>query len=193
MPLEIKFSGKGLKDFEKFLSKQSMQILRDEIGKATLRNVLLMQAEIRRTILSKEFAPNTALTQAIKGENFPLKDTSDMVNGVETELRDSFNGFVGFLKASRSSHHGDLKRVVELLQEGFEFRITPAMRAFFFAKLRGGGGVDGAAHGGGGTGIVRVVGRPFLKRTFESPAMRDKLNTNWEKAVKTALERLNAL
>lgn len=192
MGLEIKFGGKGLKDFERFLSKETMRVMTEEVGKATLKNALIMQAEIRRTILSKEFAPNTKLTQLLKGENFPLKDTGDMVSAIETELKDSFNAFVGFLKQSRSSHGGDLERVVGLLQEGFEFRVTAAQRAFLFAHMPESNRPD-ASSGPGGTSVVRVRARPFLQKTFESPTMRDKLNRNWEKAVKTALERMNAL
>ncbi len=193
MPGSIVFTGPGARDFEKFSnSKITMEILKEEVGKATLRNALLLQDEIKQSILKKKFKKNAKVTQAIKGENFPLKDTGDMLSAVETELKDSFNAFVGFLENSKTSHGGNLKKVVPLLEKGFEVRITPAMRRFLFAKAAEGGG-DAGGPKKASSGVIRVPGRPFLQKAFKNKKNIRKMNRNWELAVRLALKRIKAL
>jgi hypothetical protein len=117
-----------------------------------------------------------------------------MVQAIEIELQDSFNGLVGFLKKSRSSHGGDLEKVVQKLQEGFEVKITPAMRRMFFAKLRKEQGKNfKPAFDGPSTGVIRVRGRPFIRNIFLSSRVQTQVNKHWYEGIERALRRLKAI
>lgn len=191
---QITFSGK-IDEFEGLLKPGAfMKILREEVDRATTRNALLVQDEIKQRILQKKYEPNSKITEILKGENFPLKDTADMIQAIEVEIRDSFTGFVGFLKNQKTSHGGDMKKVVDRLQEGFEVRITPKMRAFLFAKAREAGWEpEEGQEPTGSTGVIRVPPRPFLQEVFDDKKIIGIVNRNWENAVKMTLQRFKAL
>lgn len=188
----VKLSGSGLKHFIKFIGKGGKfytKILRDEVRKATRRNLLLVEDEIKQQILKKKHEPNSAVTEAIKGENFPLKDTGDMVQAISTEMKSAYSGFVGFLKDQKTSHGGDMEKVVEILQEGFELEITPAMRKFLFATSED----PGPKPAVGTPGVIRVKGRPFVNDVFKDKKIIQMMNKNWEMAVASSLRRVKAI
>ena len=197
----IRFTGRGARKFEKFLdSRHHMRILREEVKKATARNIAMIQDAIQRRINSKAFKKkNSPVTIAIKGSSIPLRDTGDLHNAIETELKDAFVGFVGVLKKQRGSHgmRMSMRDLIRHLEKGFVVDMTAAMRAKLWAMSRKSvGKSSGKSVGTGSRDIVGklvIPGRPFITPVFRSKRLRRKLNRNWENAVKRALTRLEAL
>lgn len=191
--MTFKLTGK-VREFKKFTnSRIFLSILKQEVQKATLKNLLLIQDAIQQNIRAKKFKKNAKITQLLKGKDFPLVDSADMLQAIEIEMKGSFEGFVGFLKNSKSSHGGLLKKVVPLLQEGFTIEVTATMRKFLFAKAAKMGARIKKAAETTGTGIIVVPARPFLKKVFESKSIINKVNDNWDLAVKITLQRLKAI
>lgn len=190
---DIKFKSSDMKKLQKFLSNETINVLKTEVSKAALKNALIFQAHIIQNIKSKKFKSNSNLTKILKGGDTPLIDTGDMISALEVELVDSFTSRVGFLSNSKTSHGGDLKRVVQLLHEGFQVKLTPAMKAHLAMKLKESGIASGVGLRAGSGGVIRVPPRPFLKHSFEDKLLRDTINQNWENAVKNTLKRMGAL
>jgi len=190
---EIKYSG-DFKKFEKFLdSKRHMKILETEVGQATAMNAALIQDEIIRRILTRNFkTKNSPLTIALKKSSTPLIDTSDMMKAIDVELKGSFTAFVGFLKNQKTSHGGNMNQVVPRLEKGFEVKITPQMKMWLYAKMRRAGIAPNPVKTSS-SGVLRIPPRPFITPVFESKAMARKLNRNWKEAVKRAYKQMGAL
>lgn len=190
--VSIKFRG-DTKRFEKFLkSEATFKILEQEIGKATARNAALLQDAIVEKILSKRFKKkNSPLTKALKDSDTPLVNTGELAKAVEVELSGSFVAFVGFLRNQKMSNGGDLKKIVPLLEKGFEVKITKRMRKWLFLKMRELNIPEGPRTSSGG--VLRVPARPFISPIFRSRRMRTKLNANWKAAIERAFKRLGAL
>ena len=185
----LKITG-DVKKFQAFTSTKTMNVIGDEIKKATAKSVAMVLDKIEQGIKQKQFKSNSPLTQAIKGEDYPLKDTGDLLQILEYELKGQWEAFVGILRKGKTSHGGDLYRVVQLLEEGFEVRITPEMRKALFAKAGGNiasGGTSSSA------GVLRIPPRPFLRSVFESKSVHNEIFRNWEQGIQKALRRMGAL
>ena len=193
MSMTITF--KNTKKFEQFLSKAHMEILRQEVHKATATNLAIVQdAIVRRIIQRGKKADNSPLTLALKNTNIPLMDTGQMKNAVEAELQDSFNGTVGFLKDQKTSHGMKMSVVVPGLEKGFTIKLTAAMRRALFAKMRKAGIAEPAPGKRSTTlGELNVPGRPFITPVFHSKHIKNKLQKNWKNAVREAYRRMGAL
>jgi len=194
MSMTITF--KNTKKFEQFLSKAHMEILRQEVHKATATNLGIVQdAIVRRIIQRGKKADNSPLTLALKPHtDIPLMDTGQMKNAVEAELQDSFNGTVGFLKDQKTSHGMKMSVVVPGLEKGYTIKLTAAMRRALFAKMRAAGIAEQAPGKKSTTGgVLRVPPRPFITPVFHSKHIKNKLQKNWKNAVREAYRRMGAL
>ncbi len=186
---------KNTKKFEKFLSKAHMEILRQEVHKATATNLATVQDAIVRRIIRRGQTKNSPLTLALKPHtDIPLMNTGQMSRAIETHLQDSFNGTVGFLKDQKTSNGMKMSVVVPGLEKGYTIRLTPAMREALFVKMREVGllkrvpGVRATT-----AGVLRVPPRPFITPVFESKRIRAKLQKEWKSAVRRAYTRMGAL
>jgi hypothetical protein len=199
--VDIIFTGKGAEDFKKFTnSRHVMRILEEEVGKATLRNILIMQDAIQRRIRTGEFkVKNTLVTIKIKGTGKPpLVDVGDLHDAILTELKHSFLGYVGILKAQRTSHgmRMRMKKLAMFLEKGFTVKLTERMRNWLFAQTRGSDKKGGKGRKQGDKRVVgklRVPPRPFITPIFRSKQMQARFNANWELATKITLKRLKAI
>ena len=180
--------------------------LEKAVTMATTRNALLVVKEIKRRIRAKEYAPNSALTVALKGSSTPLIDNADLFRSIEAHLVSEFQSFVGVLRGTKNSDGDDLVNIARILHDGIAIKMTPAMQRWIFAQLRVGS--DGGKRrtqfsprsGGGNSpdvrfpykggklkGYVVIPGRPFIKSVFEDESLIGKLRNNWSKAVTTVL------
>lgn len=197
----IRFTGRGAKKFERFANHRiHMRILREEVKVATARNVAFIQDAVQRRINSRaNKLKNSPVTIAIKNSSIPLRDTGDLHDAIETEIVNSFLGFVGVLKAQRGSHKMKMpiKELIFHLEKGFTIDMTEKMRNFLFAKSKRTEKKGSEATKKGGSedvvGKLTIPGRPFITPVFRSKNTQRVLNRNWEAAVKRALKRLEAL
>jgi hypothetical protein len=149
--------------------------IKKEISKATAVNTMLVVKEIKRRIRAKEYAPNSALTIALKGSSTPLIDNADLFRSIQAHLIDSYRSFAGVLRGTRSKDGGDLVNLAKMLHDGISIKMTPAMRRWIFAQLNQAGIEAGEVAGGGGAkkskkpGWVVIPGRPFIKDVFDDP------------------------
>lgn len=164
-----------------------------EINKATAVNAMLVVKEIKRRIRAKEYAPNSALTVALKGSSTPLIDNADLFRSIQAHLVSSYQQFVGVLRGTRSKDGGDLVNIAQILHDGISIKMTPAMRRWIFAQLND-AGIKGDKSSGGGKakksakpGWVVIPGRPFIKDVFDDPKTKAMLKVNWEAAAKRAI------
>jgi hypothetical protein len=93
----------------------------------------------------------------------------DLRNSITVE-RDRDGAFVGVLRTARGRNGMPLANVAELNEFGSRpivIRVTPKMRAFLAAALRGSGSSGGGGGGGGGSGpgfiVVQIPARPFIR------------------------------
>jgi hypothetical protein len=160
-----------------------------EMEKATKVNAMLVVKEIKRRIRAKEYAPNSALTVALKGSSTPLVDNADLFRSIEAHTIDSLRQFAGVLRGTRSKDGEDLVNIAKILHDGIMIKMTPAMRRWIFAQLRDAGVEDDKSAGKNKKpGWVVIPGRPFIKAVFDDPKVKAMVKANWEQAVKRVLE-----
>jgi hypothetical protein len=99
-----------------------------------------------------------------------LLATMEMRRAITAVVR-GLTAFVGIADDARGSDGRRLAKIAQLQEFGhapFTVRITPAMRRFFgVLRRRARGRAPERGSGGGGTIVVRIPARPFLRPAFE--------------------------
>lgn len=171
------------------------QRLRREVRRATQRNALLVQREIRARIRDGKYAENSPLTLAIKApKSKPLVATGGLFQAITQELASDFVAFVGLKFGAKGKDGTDLVNVGLALHEGFTLQVTPAMRRAVFAKLRANGRQSQEEKPGRSGEPARAVwvipSRPFIRDVIEDPAVQRQVQDNWAQAVAAAMLQL---
>lgn len=169
---------------------------RDEVRKATGRNALLVQAAIRRQISHGTFAKNSALMEAIKGGNAPLRDKGDLFNSVAVQVVSPTEAFVGILRKQAAYNIG------VALHQGCVIRVSDRMRALFFLLFLASQGRAPKLEGRAAelfarfkdwkpiswsTNTIVIPPRPFIRRALEDKSLKAKVAANWRMAVQDTL------
>jgi len=206
MPSGVRFTGDWVPFIKAIDPVHFQQVLRREVRRATLKNALYVQREIRKRIQVGDYAPNSPLTLAIKApKSKPLVVTGSLFGSITHELASDFRAFVGIKFGARGKDGADLVNVGLALHEGFTLQVTPAMRAAVFAKLarakgKGGKGGRRSARTPGtrvpgtyvkGEGRVQgpaaatwvIPSRPFVRAVVEDGEVQRAIRANWEQAV----------
>jgi hypothetical protein len=177
--------------------------LRRNMRVATQLNGHLAEAAVRRAIRAGSFAPNAALTIAIKGSSKPLVDQgSGIFQAVTSEVVDDFRVFVGVL---RSDEHYN---VALALHEGATIPVSDKMRGMFFVLWQASTGAMPAAELTGraaelwermpggwlplrpSTTAIIIPGRPYLANAFNDATLRARVQRNWEQALSRTFREL---
>lgn len=118
----------GWDTLEKLLDDKAFnKKLAHNIKRANKLNGLAAQRAIRQGIKAGGFAPNAALTVAIKGSSKPLVDTgAGLFQAITVEEVDPLSTFIGV----KIAH--DLYDVAVTLHDGVTIEVTPAMRRLFW-------------------------------------------------------------
>lgn len=181
MSNSIKFTGNGHIRFKKFLKNFTKEMERN-VNIATKQNLLFVKKEITNGILKRKYERNAEITEMLKGQNFPLVDTSEMIQSLETKQKNAFGGEVGYLRNKKTSHGGDFFKVLTVIHDGAVIKITPKMRRFIFAKLSEKGLIS-TLPPKKSTGFIRIKGRPFLEEPLKDKKLNDSIIKRWEDAA----------
>lgn len=159
------------------------QRVKRAIDRAVLQEAHFMRSKIVEGLrdqapAGQRFRPLAPSTLAIRRfKRFrgtkALINRGDLRNSIAVH-RDGGNAFVGVLRSARGRSGQPLANVAELNEFGSRpivIRVTPKMRRFLAAALKGSGG-GGGGGGGGGTGgigiiVVQIPARPFIRPIVE--------------------------
>lgn len=190
----IQLIGSGHLRFSHFL-RTFEPIVKREIGKATKKNLLLLQRDVRNEIAKGSFQRNSMITQILKGFDQPLVERKEMVNAIEIEQKNEFSGRIGFLKDKKTSHSGDMITVAGILHDGsiasgVKIRITTAMRKYIFGSIRKKNPkMLKKLKPQRSTGFIKIKGRPFMDNVFEDKNKIKMVYLNWENAVSNGIRK----
>jgi len=183
--------------------------LKRHVGKATERNGLLAVREVRREIRRGVPPTNALLTRQLKGGGKPLVGTSgaDLFNAVTSNLVAWHTVVVG---VKRMTSHGGHFNVAEIVHEGAEIKVTPAMRTMFrllfWASEQYNSGRPVTVHLEGrarelwmmskrkrfyplkdSTTTIVIPPRPFFRYAFRERSLHRAIERNWADAVNRAI------
>lgn len=185
---------RGWDAFLRFLDpRRTRERLQTEVHRKVLREMHLLRRDVLSYVAEQRHGiPNSPLTVLWKGSSLPLVDRGDLRQGIHAEawkLKYSVKGAVGVLRTARSKSGKQLWNVARALHEGFDVKVTPAVRAAVFAQIRKrtGKSVRVPPGGGGAASVWHVRGRPFLRVPLEEALPRIRLALG--DAVKTTLKR----
>lgn len=205
MSMTFKFEG-DVEEFAKFTDPKILDgTFEKEIRKATIRNALFLLKEIKTRIRERQYEANSPLTIALAGgrKDIPLLKTKNLVNAIVHKLETSFKAEVGFM-ANRNATGGasgsrvKLKKVVELMHEGYTITVTPKMRQAIAASLtqRSKSGKItkksqtllralslAGTFNSDRDRTYRVPPRPFMTKVFESKLVNRQIQREWREAL----------
>ncbi len=148
------------------------------------RVALDYRKDVRADIRGKKYAPNKAMTIAIKGSSTPLVDNADMINAITYKIDGDEKVEIGIKRSATSGDGKKLFNVAEILHGGATVRVTDRMRNFFKAMW---------AQGQSGwfpllptTVAIRIPARPFFRVPFEQN--QDKYLNHYEEAVRATMQ-----
>lgn len=173
---------------------------REAIRKATALNGKLAEAEMRKQIQGGIKPSNAALTQAIKGGDKPLVDSSELFQSVTSRVLSDTEVFVGVLR-NNGAHN-----IAVVVHEGVAIKVTPAMRSMFFYLWKASiGQMDPSKLTGRAaelwqrnqdwkpllpsTTAITIPARPFVEHTFQSARLKGIARYNWERAMGTVFKK----
>ncbi len=182
--LKVDFKG-DVKALKVFMNKRKFKkLLDDEIGKATIKNSLILVAEIKTRVQQKKFKKNARVTQLIKGSNKPpIVDSNDLLAALQRQVVNSFKAVVGYTPGTPQAE------LAQKIQKGFKTKITPEVRAAIFGKLKEAGvNIDSLADRRT-RGVLQSSKRPFLDETFRDFQLQETMRRNWKLATRKFLKK----
>ena len=174
--------------------------LRSNIRRANALNGKVAEGAIRSTIQSGVEPKNAALTQAIKGGDKPLVDSSALFANITSKVVDDWTVFVGTLRTNKTYN------VAKNVHDGMTITVTPRMRGLFFRlwkasqDARFAEGLEGRAAAlyeryqgwlplNPSTESIVIPARPYINKTFEDSGLRGTLLDNWSQAVQLSCKQ----
>lgn len=201
---------KGWVRYKRALSPASYTpLLKRYVGRATERNGKLGEREVRREIRKGVPPTNAPLTASLKGGRKPLVGTkgTDLFNAITSRAESWHTVLVG---VRRMTTHGGSYNVAEIVHEGAEIPVTPAMRSMFqllfWASRQYHAGRPVTVHLEGRalelwmmskskrfyplkptTVAIVIPRRPFIEYAFRERSLRDGAEKNWTEAINQAI------
>jgi len=181
------------------------KIMRRHLRRASALNGKIAEGKIRDTIRSGGFTPNAPLTAAIKGSSKPLIGGgagAQLFNAVTSKVMEGASVFVGILKINAAYNVG------VAIHQGAIISVTSKMRGLFFILWQASvGAIDPSSLTGrakelwdempGGwkplkknTRAIITPARPFIRKAFADPTLRDKAKKNWQQAMAAAFKEI---
>lgn len=183
MPLKLTLKG-AWNNFLNFLSpSRARMILQAEMRRKVNEQVQLLRRDVVKYINEQRHGvPNSPLTVLTKGSSKALIDRGDLrqsINAVTSVEGGRVIGACGVKRSARSKSGGKLVNISAALHEGFTVKVTPAVRAAVFAKMKERSknrrkklGPAALMTGGTGATVWVVRGRPFIREPFEAAETR---------------------
>lgn len=196
------FKIKGMKGLEIALSPSKFATAsKEKIRRATALNGKLAAGEMRRLIRKGIKPENAALTQAIKGGDKPLVDSSKLFESITSKVTSDVEAFVGVLRTNENYN------IAAIVHEGATLNVTPAMKGMFFFLWKASSGeldpskLQGRARElwerstnwrplGPDTKAINIASRPFVEETFSSKRLIDLAKYNWERALGSTFKKI---
>lgn len=195
---------KGWARWEKAVDPVAMKKAMDNhVPRATALNAHIAQKYVRDAIKSGMYAPNAALTMAIKGSSKPLVDQgSGLFQAVNVEQIDDYNYFIGVLRGDKSYN------IAMAVHEGVKIGVSDKMRGLFYVLWRASQGtlppseLTGRAAelwrrmpGGwkplkASTSVIIIPARPFMAKAFADPGLHAMVQRNWHQALEASFKEL---
>lgn len=168
--------------------------MKEEVGKATLKNALLAERAIKKGINSgKGLKPNSPFTVDLKGSSRPLVASGELLKSI-TGRRESWDeAVVGVLQSrmvkDKQGKTKDILQLAVILHNGAQVPVSEKMRRYFFrmAQLYERGEIKQPWFPlSSRTKVIVIPKRPFLKfATFKR--MHRKYVANWAEAMERAM------
>lgn len=195
-----RFKIKGVSALKVALDPAAMEKCnRREMKRETWLNGKLAVAKVRQVIRSGVPPRNAALTQAIKGGDKPLVDSSELFNSVAAQVVDDFTVFVGVSRTNGAYN------IAAIVHEGATIRVTPKMRALFFALWQVSiGNMSATKLSARGkelyakstdwkplrqsTTVIRIPARKFVEIALSDPTLIAKAKANWTRGLNAAFK-----
>jgi hypothetical protein len=193
--------GPGWKKFKKAIDPKELdKAMKRRMVQANKRIGKMAEAKMRKVISKGGFAPNAALTIAIKKSTLPLVDKGHtLFQAITSVAVDDHRVFVGVLKTD------DVYNIAFALHEGANIQVTRKMRAMFYYLWQASEGkiAPSALTGSAAelwernktwmplkasTRVIVIPSRPFIKKTFEDGVLKRKAQDVWAQAVKNAIK-----
>lgn len=193
MAQSVELQLSGFKKLKAILSPGTLpERFRRHVEKATKLNALIAEGEVKKAIYSGTgFKPNPAnkpLTKVLKGSDRPLVDTGELVKSIAGEARTWDEAVIGVLRQrvvrGRRGQARDVKNVAAILHEGATIKVTPKMRAYFFALSHQYPGLVFPLKPT--KRYIVIPRRPFLRAATNSKVLA-MYQRNWEQAIQKAL------
>lgn len=127
----MKLEAIGFNRLKEILSPPAFEArLKREVAAATRINALLAEAAITDAIHSGAFAPNAALTVAMKGSSRPLVDQGLLVGSVSSKSRWD-EADIGVLRKRKRASGSDAN-IAAIVHYGAHVTVTDRMRRYFY-------------------------------------------------------------
>ncbi len=185
--------------------KRFAAVLKKHMSRATELNGLVAAKAQREVIQAGGMAKNAPLTIFIKGSSKPLVDHSDLFGGITYEVINEFTVFAGVLRTDEGFN------VAVALHEGYEEKVTPAMRGMFLYLWKVSQGVVPASYLSGAaaeiwarrpgqywplsdeTTVITTPPRPWVRLAFENPTFKHRVQENWDQALVATFRELSGV
>lgn len=183
MRLTVEFDKKSISLMKKFSLAAHGQ-LNVAVGKGTKLAAQYVLAEVIKRIESRRYAPlahRTRILRAFDGYgNIPLKRTGALVRSITREIKSETEAEIGLLvqRSAGPKGPGNFRNIGQIIHDGAVIKVTDAMRKAFARRM---GAIERAAGGkfrrpaGGGSGVIRIPPRPFIKDVFEDPKVLERV------------------
>ena len=191
---------RGFEQFDRTIDPKVLRpLLRDHIRRKSILNGLLAEALIQRRISGRVYAPNAALTAALKGSSLPLVDRGALMQSITSQVSsDGMEVLVGVFATGRvragrgSSSKASRVSIATILHEGAVIKVTPRMRAYFkrLASERSGRTKRGRsldiAPLKASTTVIVIPARPFIREAIGDKRFLTQARNNWLEGIQEA-------
>lgn len=194
---------KGWGSFKKAIKPEHAgPIIEAHVGKALQLAGKILEAAQRKRIKTGMPPPNAPLTIAIKGSSKPLADRGDLFGANKSTAVAWNKVFVGVLATegvydiARTIHDGKVIPVTDKMRGLFTVLWMASIGSIEPSALTGRAAELWSRMPGGwhpldeNTKVIVIPARPWIKDTFEDPAIQKKVEKILNAAVKHAIKEI---
>ena len=135
-----------IEQFQRFTTVQLLdKNLQKFIRRGTIKASLFLIREVKRQMRQREFGENSPLTLLVERGTLPLVKQKNLMDAIAHKLNSAFSAEVGMIKNAQTtgSRFGQkpgastigMKKLIELMENGYIITITPKMIAALIATL----------------------------------------------------------
>lgn len=206
-PVDVRLTGAWSSFISAVDPKQVQGRLRTQMTIANKRIGRQFVAVAQRMIRAETYAPNSPLTQILKGSSKPLVDRGDLMQGITFQVKAWDDLRVGLIRQrsgedtvnlgiilhegatiDTNKHPRVRRKVWAMVREALGASRMSALNARSRQTVRGAGGSLGTQGTSSSTGGIWVIpARPFILTPLNDPAFVKFVGNTWAEALEKAL------